>query len=127
MWVRLWAEGMATFISQELSPSATYMDTMRMTDKKVAALYADSAVLAASFLHRSDSTTQADADNYFLQDVSSDPKIPGHTGYYLGMRVAKLLSQHYSMVEIAHWNRTQAEPLVRGALQQISAGTATLP
>lgn len=127
MWVRLWAEGMATFISERLSPSATYMDTMWMTDKKVADLYTDSAVLAASFLHSFDSTAQADADNCFLQDVSSDPNIPGHTGYYLGMRVAKLLSRHYSMVQMAHWNRTQAEPLIRGALQQIGASTATLP
>ena len=123
MWVRLWAEGMATYVSQRMSPSATYMDTMWMTDKKVADLYANSAVLAASFLRSFYSITETNADHYFLQDVSSDPKIPGHTGYYLGVRVAKLLSQRYSMVEMAHWSRTQAEPHVRDALRQMAART----
>ena len=124
MWVRLWAEGLATYVAQRLSPSASYMDTMWMTDKKVADLDANTSVLAASFLGSFDSTSQGDADHYFLQDVSNDPKIPGHTGYFLGMRVAMLLSHRYSIVERAHWNRTQAEPHIRGARQQMATGVA---
>jgi len=121
MWVRLWAEGMATYVSQNLSPSASYMDTMWMTDKKIADLDAGASTLAASFLRSFDSTNQTDADHYFLQDVSSDPRIPGHTGYYLGMRVAKLLNRHYSLATMAHWSRFEAEAHIREALQQIAA------
>jgi hypothetical protein len=119
MWIRLWAEGMATYVSRNLSPSASYMDTMWMDDKKIADLNANASALATSFLLRFDSTTQADADHYFLQDVSSDPEIPGHTGYYLGMRVAKLLNEHYSLDTMAHWGRSEAEPHIHEALQKI--------
>jgi hypothetical protein len=124
MWVRLWAEGMATYVSQTLSPSATPMDTMWITDKKLANLDANAGALAASFLHRFDSTARVDADHYFLQDVSEDPKIPGHTGYYVGTRVAKLLSRQYSMVEMAHWTRVQAKAHIRDGLERIANGMA---
>ena len=108
----------------KLNPSATHMDTMWMTNQKAADLYANRAVLAASFLRVFNSTAQPDADHYFLQDVSSDPKVPGHTGYYLGFLVAQLLSRRHSLTEMAHWNRGQAEPQIRRALQQISTGNA---
>jgi hypothetical protein len=120
MWVRLWAEGMATYAARKLSPTATNMATMWMTDKKLADLDANQAQLAAAFLSRFDSTDQADADRYFLDDVSSDPNIPGHTGYYLGLRVAELLSQRYTMTVMAHWNRAQAMPQIRDALQHMA-------
>ncbi len=124
MWVRLWAEGMATYVSTELSPSATHMETMMMTDQKVADLNANRAGLAASFLRVFDSTAQSDADPYFLQDVSDNPGVPGHTGYYLGFLVAQLLNRQYSLIEMAHWDRAQAESQVRRALLEVSAETS---
>jgi hypothetical protein len=122
MWVRLWAEGMATYVSRSLSPSASNQEALWMTDEKVAHLEADLSQFAASFLHGFNSTSKEDANDYFLLDVSNDPRIPGHTGYYLGMRVAELLNQHYSLKTMAHWSRAEAEPHIHETLEQM-AGT----
>jgi hypothetical protein len=96
------------------------METMLMTDEKVAGLNANRAGLAASFLRVFDSTAQSDANPYFLQDVSDNPGVPGHTGYYLGLLVAQLLNRQYPLTEMACWNRALAEPQIRRALQGIS-------
>jgi hypothetical protein len=92
MWVRLWAEGMATYASKSLNSSASNGELLWLTDEKVAHLKANASQFAASFLRSFNSTSKEDADKYCNLDDSNDPRIPGHTGYYLGMRVAELLN-----------------------------------
>lgn len=122
MWVRLWAEGMATYVSRSLNPSASNWELLWMTDEKVALLQGNLSQFSASFLRSFNSTSKADADNYFNLDDSNDPRIPGHTGYYLGMRLAELLNRQYSLKTMAHWDRAEAEPHIHQALEQL-AGT----
>jgi len=124
LWVRLWAEGLATYVSQQLSPKASAMDTMWMTDAKLQALDQQCRPLAALFRSKFDSTDQTDAANYFLSDNSNDPAVPGHTGYYLGMRVAQWLHQSHPLQSLAHWSRAQAEEPVRTALARACPGAA---
>lgn len=93
-----------------------------MTDEKVALLQGNLSQFSASFLRSFNSTSKADADHYFNLDDSNDPRIPGHTRYYLGMRVAELLNRQYSLKTMAHWDRAEAEPHIHQALEQL-AGT----
>jgi hypothetical protein len=116
LWVRLWAEGLATYVSQQLSPQASAMDTMWMTDAKLRALDRQCGPLATVFVSKFDSTDRIDAANYFLLDNSNDPAVPGHTGYYLDMRVAQWLHQSHTLQSLAHWSRAQAEEPIRTAL-----------
>jgi hypothetical protein len=125
LWVRLWAEGLATYVAQQLSPKASAMDTMFMTDAKLQALDLQCRPLAALFRSKFNSTDKTDAANYFLLDNSKDPGVPGHTGYYLGMRVAQWLHQSHSLQSLAHWSRAQAEEPIRTALTDACLGAPT--
>lgn len=119
LWVRLWAEGMATYVSRKLNPSATNMDTLWIDDAHVKELDSRIANIAADFLNHFASTSPRQASLYFLDDESKDPNIPARAGYYLGLRVAERLGKKYSVQEMAHWNRSQAEPHIGAALKQM--------
>jgi hypothetical protein len=118
LWVRLWAEGMATFVAQRLNPSATDQDTLWITEPVMEDLNQRRSTLAADFLSRFSSESQHDAAVYFLDDHSQDPNIPPRTGYFLGLEVAEQLAGQYPLKQMAHWNRAQAEPHIREALER---------
>jgi hypothetical protein len=65
---------------------------------------------AVDFLSCFNSTSQEDAQNYFLDDHSKDSNIPPRAGYYLGLRVSQWLGREHSLAQMAHWNRAEAEP-----------------
>ncbi|WP_158821321.1 hypothetical protein [Granulicella sp. S156] len=119
LWTRLWAEGMATYVSRRLNPTAPNMDALWIEDPQVKVLDDREQVIAADFLSHFDSTSQRDASLYFLDDQSKDTKIPARAGYYLGLRVAEQLGRHYSLQEMAHWNRAQAEPRILAVLREL--------
>ena len=119
LWTRLWAEGMATYVSRRLNPAAANMDTLSIEDPQVKVLEDREQIIAADFLSHFDSMSQKDASPYFLDDQSKDEKIPARAGYYLGLRVAEQLGRHYSLQEMAHWNRAQAEPHILAALSEL--------
>jgi hypothetical protein len=126
LWVRLWAEGLATYVAQQISPRASAMDTMWMTDAKLRGLDQKCRSLAAVFRSKFDSIDKNDAANYFLLDDSNEPEVPGHTGYYLGMRVAQWLHRSYTLRSLAHWSRAQAEERIRTALAHACSGERPL-
>ena len=119
LWTRLWAEGMATYVSRRLNPTAPNRDTLSIEDPQVKVLEDREQLIAADFLSHFGSTSQRDASPYFLDDQSHDAKIPARAGYYLGLRVAEQLGRHYSLQEMAHWNRAQAEPHILAALKEL--------
>jgi hypothetical protein len=119
LWVRLWAEGMATYVARRLNPSATEQDTLWITEPVMKELKHRRAMLAADFLSRFSSESQHDAAVYFLDDRSQDPNIPPRTGYFLGLEVAEQLATRYPPQQMAHWDRTQAETHIREALKRM--------
>jgi hypothetical protein len=121
LWVRLWAEGIATYVSRRLNPSATNMDTLWISDADVRKMDDRKNVIAADFLAHFDSTSKTEASPYFLDDESKDPNIPARAGYWLGLRVVEELAQKYPLAIMAHWNREQAEPKIRQVLQLMKA------
>jgi uncharacterized protein YjaZ len=119
LWVRLWAEGLATYVSRKMNPSASNMDTLWIADPKINELDDRRSFLAADFIKRFASTSQRDASPYFLDERGTDPNIPPRAGYYLGLRVVEDLSRSYSLQQMAHWNRAEAEPHIQAALRHL--------
>lgn len=121
LWTALWAEGMATYVSEKLNPSASEIDLAMVPLGMVRQVNERRAEVAADFLRRFESTAEQDANLFFNDAHSKDPVIPGRAGYQLGVLVATELSKHHSMQTMAHWSQAEAQPKIRAALEQIAA------
>lgn len=121
LWTALWAEGLATYVSEQLNPSASEVDLAMVPLGMVRQVNERRAELAADFLRRFESTADKDANLFFNDANSKDPVIPGRAGYQLGVLVATELSKQNSMQTMAHWTQAQANPKVREALERIAA------
>ncbi|MGH8201546.1 MAG: hypothetical protein ACREVO_14485 [Steroidobacteraceae bacterium] len=106
-WVRLWAEGLATYVARRLNPTATNLELMTIDRREIAQLEARLPSVASDFMSRLNSSLEADANLYFSDDSGSSRVLP-RAGYYLGFRVAEYLGRQYSMQALAHWSQQEA-------------------
>lgn len=121
LWTALWAEGMATYVAEQLNPSASEIDLSQLPLGMVRQVNDRRAELAANFLRRFESTTEQDAKLFFNDINSKDAVVPARGGYQLGVLVIRELSQQYSIRTMAHWSQAEAKPRIREALERIKA------
>jgi hypothetical protein len=124
LWTLLWAEGMATYVAEDLNPQASQIDLGMVPPGMVENVERERRKLAAEFLKHADSRADKDALVWFNDIDSKDPLVPPRAGYELGVLVARELSKRYSMQQMAHWSRTEAEPKIRMALKAIARAPA---
>ena len=124
LWTTLWAEGMATYVSELLNPAASDIDLGNVPLGMVQQVDHRRGQLAAEFLQRFASTSQKDASVWFNDIRSKDPVVPPRGGYQLGVLVVRDLSRRYSIQTMAHWSQAEAKPRVRAALERISGARA---
>ncbi len=121
LWTTLWAEGMATYVSELLNPGASDTDLGNVPLGMVQQVDDRRGKLAAAFLQRFDSTAEKDASVWFNDIRSKDRFVPPRGGYQLGVLVVRDLARQYPIQTMAHWSQTEAKPKVRAALERISA------
>lgn len=121
LWVRLWAEGLATFVAHRLNPGASTYELTWISPGEISRMDSQMGVMTRRFVRRLDSTSQADADAYF-SDSSRDEHVPARAGYYMGLEIARYLTRQYSMQTMAHWDRAQAKPHILAALRYLAMG-----
>ena len=127
LWTTLWAEGMATYVSELLNPSASDTDLGNVPLGMVQQVDSRRDKLAADFLQRFESTSEKDASVWFNDIRSTDPFVPPRGGYELGVLVVRDLSKQYSIQTMAHWSQAEAKPRVRAALERIRGAQASTP
>jgi hypothetical protein len=120
LWTTLWAEGLATYVSKKLNPSATETDLGMVPLGMVQQVDERRGELAADFLRRFESTAAKDATLYFNDTNSKDAFVPARAGYELGMLVIADLSKENSLQTMAHWSQAEAKPKLRAALERMS-------
>jgi len=120
LWATLWAEGLASYVAEQLNPSASELDLGKVPLGMVRKTEDRRAELAADFLQRFDSTAEKDATVYFNATDSKDPFVPARAGYQLGVLVARDLAKQESLQTLAHWSQAEAKPKIRAALERIS-------
>jgi hypothetical protein len=121
LWTVLWAEGMASYVSEQLNPSASDLDLSRVPLGMVREVDDRRGELAVDFLRRFESTAEKDATLYFNDANSKDAVVPARAGYQLGVLVVRDLSKQHSIQTMAHWSQAEAKPKVRAALERIVA------
>ena len=121
----LWAEGLATYVSKELNPSAT-MNSVFMDSVLAETPEGKLPSLAESFLKVKDEMVHSKQHpevygQWFLLNKCPSSLTPCRSGYFLGYHVAKRLRQQYSLDEMAHWPFQNAEQKVVATLMKIAS------
>ena len=121
IWLALWMEGLATYASKELNPSATYQEFLDFSPGMGMVSAIDSK-LAWHWKHlsaRLDSTDPADYESYFLGS-SKSTDVVGRAGYYLGYKVAAEVGKTMSLSQMAQLKVADVYPLVKATVQTLS-------
>jgi hypothetical protein len=123
--IPLFEEGLATYVSGELSPGHTDGELLLQSDLGDISA-ARLPEIARSFLV--DAHTKAiDHEHpevfkkwFNASAVPYQKDAPNRTGYWLGLQVIRYLRKTHSLMQIASWSPTQADTEVMSALTQIS-------
>jgi hypothetical protein len=122
----LFEEGLATYVSGELSPGHT--DGQLLLEDELGAIPASRLPdIARRFLAdaRSKAIDPAHPE-IFKRWFNAAPRpyqqgLPNRSGYWLGLQVIRYLRRDHSLAEIAAWSPAQVQAHTLEALQQISA------
>lgn len=121
LWIALWAEGLATYASQKLNPSASMKDLMLDIPEGMVSRIDNQLEFHWDDLSKKlESKTDADYETYFLMS-SKDKKIIPRSGYYLGYLIAVELGKDRSVAELAKLKPTEILPLMKTAISRLRA------
>lgn len=116
LYAKLWEEGLASYVSAQLNPSAS--EAVVMLDSKLAA--ADPGWvpdIARRFLMKYDSTSSDDAAQFFNAGYQGD--LPVRSGYLLGYRVCQELGKKYDLKALARLNGDALRAQIREAVVKL--------
>ena len=122
IWRALWAEGLATYASQQLTPGATVDEALLVPRDLAAKAQPQIRAISTDLLAHLDQIDPATYRTYFTY---GDPKVtarglPWRSGYYVGFLVAKDLGRRHSLRDLAHLKGAPLEAEIRQALQRLS-------
>lgn len=123
----LWMEGLATFVSGQLVPTASRAEVL--ASRELAEVQpADVGWLASEFLAQTESGT-FDFAAWFAagKDGKLRSDLPSRCGYLLGYEVAVRLARSHSLQELASWSPAIAHAQVRNALAGLATASPTEP
>lgn len=119
IWVSLWAEGLATYVSESLNPGSTIKELMLDTPPGMyEACKKAEKDLWPQLVKDLDSTSDKVYEKYFFMS-SEDKKIPKRAGYYLGYLVAKKVSEKLTLMKLAKLNEQQIKSEINNAIKML--------
>jgi hypothetical protein len=120
LFVTLWMEGTATWVSEMLNPQANSLAVL-LNDSALAAASPDIIRRSAgALLARLDSKSDKDADRFF--GAGHEGPEPARIGYLLGLQIARRLASRYSPSAIAHLDGRTVHGLCSDGLTAIMKG-----
>jgi hypothetical protein len=118
MWAYLWIEGLATYVSKALNPSASEAELLLDVPAGAVARYRDALPDSlVQFERVADSTERSVYTDLFTR-AGTGP-LPGRRGYYLGYLVAADAARTRDLHTLASLNCTQVRELVLTTVQSL--------
>lgn len=119
LWLPLWQEGLAVYVSQVLFPQANYSELL--LDIPAGSVQQIQARLPAALSQLESLLDSSDAGLYaslfgFSQDYSG---WPARRGYYLGYLIARQLGRSQNLRMLARMDCRQARQAVQSGMQQL--------
>lgn len=119
LFINLWLEGVATYASRVLNPSASLLHVL-LNDRRLAEATPDEIeALAHLALARIDDGSDDTIGLFF--SASSGGQLPARGGYLLGMLVAERASRAVPLDRLATLQREKIRALVAAELEQLLA------
>ena len=119
LWIALWREGLATYVSARLNPKASPADVLMSED--LAALGPEALPPLAAQALAALETTDAGQDQRFLQ-LGYKGDTPARSGYLLGLRLAERAGRSLSLDQLARLPAAKVHGFMRKELSQIAHG-----
>jgi hypothetical protein len=103
IWRNLWAEGLATYVSEVLTRGATPQEALMLPQDLAQRCEPLVGRMAAELLAGFDTMDKQLFLTYFTYgSATGRDGIPPRAGYYVGYRVARELAHRYSLNQLAH-------------------------
>ena len=119
LWVALWAEGLATYASEQLNPNASMKDLMLdLPEGMICEIDANINYYWMDLTKRLTSKSEVDYETYFLLS-SKHKNIVRRAGYYLGYLLAKEIGRTRSVPEMAQMRSDEILPLLKATIAKI--------
>ena len=119
LWMSLWEEGLATWISQQMNAGSTLADAL-MSPTLAGAAAPRVPGLARELLDNFASTDEREYAAFFFGS-NDRHDLPPRCGYYVGYRVAQQLAAGRTLRELAVLQGADLETAVRQALQSLAS------
>ena len=121
IWRSLWAEGLATWMSEQLTPGATRAEALMLPTDLEDRARPFTSPMATELLA---GLTHIDAQLfkvYFTANPRTDRHgLPPRGGYYMGYLVAQRLSHHHTLAQLAHLKGPPLEREIAAALKALA-------
>jgi uncharacterized protein YjaZ len=128
IWRNLWAEGLATYMSEVLTPNATAAEALMLPHDLAQRAEPLTARMAAELRRGLDTTDEDLFRIYFTTNPHTERHgIPPRAGYYVGYVVARRLAARYTLAELAHLQGETLHREIERTLRELAADTATAP
>jgi len=118
LWVSLWEEGLATYVSQQMNPGSSEADAL-MSDSLAARSAPMLPALSRELLNNFESTDSKEYAAFFF-GANGRPDLPPRCGYYVGYQVARELSAGRSLQQLAALRGPELEKSVRTVLERLA-------
>ncbi|HWL88682.1 MAG TPA: hypothetical protein VNO21_22925 [Polyangiaceae bacterium] len=124
LYISLWEEGLATYVSEWLHPGASKEELSLSTPENlISETEKNLAYLANDFASKLDSHDVVDYEAYFTSG-SNDPRRPKHAGYYLGYLVAKKLQARVQMPVLVRLDGAPLRREIAIALSELATASS---
>jgi hypothetical protein len=125
IWRNLWAEGLATYVSEVLTPGATTADALMIPRDLEARAEPLTSRMARELLAGLDGMDEDLFNRYFTTNPKTDRHgIPPRAGYYVGYVVARRLASRHTLAELAHLQGETLHGAIAATLRQLAADYA---
>ncbi len=118
VWAYMWEEGLATYVSRQMSPGASVDDALVAPPRLFELAKPHLQKLAKLIIDHPDSTDPNTIGDLFSLNRSL-PGIPARSGYCLGFKIAELLGADRSLTQLAHLEGEDLRQSVMKALIQV--------
>lgn len=127
IWRNLWAEGLATYVSEVLTPGATSAQALMTRDLEQRAEPL-TARMASELLGGLDGMDEELFNRYFTTNPRTERHgIPPRAGYYVGYVVARRLAAGHTLAELVHLKGEPLHSAIADTLRELAAESAPPP
>lgn len=124
IYLSLWSEGLATYISKKLNPNASLREMLLgLPEGMTEDIRKEWDYHWKNLTSKLTSTKDDDYETYFLFS-SKHKKIIKRAGYYLGYLIAEEIGKTKSISEMAKMSPNEVLPLMKKAIQTIQTASA---